>query len=477
MKHSQTKTQRMICSAIATLCLTLGPYATLAAPAAKAKRPQRTQLVGAAPATQTTVDAAAGFAILGGDHFTSVEMSGEIRLGELSLEFMVPIRYRIADRAPVDGSPNRGLRVQDWDEASEWLRFIHRLQIKDDKAGLSGQIGELAGVTIGHGSLVNQYYNTLLPDHFKAGLRVDIDHGRWAVQSLVNDVVAWQVVALRGLVRPLDRLQNRLLRSLTLATTVAVDRQAPSRVRLDADGLRQFDAQQSLVVDHEPLVIYGFDFGFELLRDKSLAVVPYLDINTLATTTRLDGGLHAGVLLDITPLAKTLRMALRYEMRISNGAYRPAWFDTMYEIERYRYQALSIGNAPLTKLAYERARASTSPRVRSHLVSVDMKVLSTMQLIGQYEHVESQPQQDSAVVRLNLPRTRYLEMNLFGAMRPSAPGGEQHWIAAISSRVQLYEPLYAWVDYQRAWHLQTGDDPRYGQFDDWTYGVGIQKKM
>ena len=36
-------------------------------------------------------------------------------------------------------------------------------------------------------------------------------------------VVTWQVVALRGLVRPLDRLQNRLLRSLTLGTTVAVD--------------------------------------------------------------------------------------------------------------------------------------------------------------------------------------------------------------------------------------------------------------
>src|SRR5690606_24695767 len=86
----------------------------------------------------------------------------------------IPLRIRLIDDAP---ETDDVIRTEDWDEVSDWARLAGYVQYGRFGEPYVVRYGELDGVTIGHGSLVNRYYNTIDIDHYQGGVFASLDFG------------------------------------------------------------------------------------------------------------------------------------------------------------------------------------------------------------------------------------------------------------------------------------------------------------
>jgi flavin reductase (DIM6/NTAB) family NADH-FMN oxidoreductase RutF len=71
-----------------------------------------------------------------------------------------PVRLRISDRAPEQSGV---LRDEDWDELGDYLRFVRFVSYGRPSKPVYARLGELGSLVLGHGTIVNGYYNVVTP--------------------------------------------------------------------------------------------------------------------------------------------------------------------------------------------------------------------------------------------------------------------------------------------------------------------------
>ncbi len=437
---------------VASLCCVVGLTSTSA------------EVGAASTGMKAELGAGAGHSRVAGDHFATLSATAAIVAGDVAVDLVAPLRYGAT-----------GVRALDWDEASEWLRPLRRLEFRRSGDQVYGRVGRLSGATLGHGTLVLGYHNTIAPDHGKAGLRVDVDLGRWGGQLFINDVVTWEVLAGRAYLRPLDGSDSRLLRSLTVGGTFAADLKAPLRASTDADGGQVFDQHGVLQAERDLLTLYGVDVGLEAWRSSTLALVPYIDLNLMPRPAGAVGwGVHSGLYLHLRPRDRVFEMILRYDARYESGPYEAAWFDAMYEVERFQYHRPGAAGHR-TKLAWPRELSGGGHRL-GHMIEGEVRIRESFRLTARYErltHGAGWRGRDSAMLAINLPPTREVELDAFVALRP-APEERWYVVAAAALRWRFWRPLHAFVDYHRAWHVRDGVAPILDVTDDWSWGLGVR---
>jgi len=420
------------------------------------------------------VGARAGHAVIARDHFATLRATAAMEAGDVAVDLVAPLRYRILDASPLDGGPEMALRRLDWDEPSEWLRPLRRLAFGRSGEAIYGRVGRLSGATLGHGSVVLGYHNNLLPDHGRAGLRMDVDVGRWGAQLFINDVVTWEVLAARAFLRPLEDSPSRLLRSITVATTFAADLKAPLRATTDAEGALVFDERGILEAERDSLTLYGLDLGVEVWRSDAAAVVPYLDLNLLPRPAGKSGwGAHGGLYVHIRPGDPVFELILRYEARLESGNYEAAWFDTMYELDRFQHFRTSLSSRR-PKLGWHRPLLLGDSRI-GHLIDGELRIRDRFRVTARYQRLagDGSGGDDAAMLAVNLPPTREVELDGFIALRP-APDKRFEVVAAGALRWRFWRPLYVFVDYHRAWHVMAEVTPRMDVTDDWSWRLGAR---
>ncbi|MEL6180918.1 MAG: hypothetical protein AAFS10_18300, partial [Myxococcota bacterium] len=82
----------------------------------------------------------------------------------LRLALQLPLRLRLADREPED---NDLIRAEDWDEVAEFMRVVRLAEYGVPDDPLYVRAGELSGATLGHGTIMNRYYNVIDVDHYQ----------------------------------------------------------------------------------------------------------------------------------------------------------------------------------------------------------------------------------------------------------------------------------------------------------------------
>lgn len=438
---------------------------------ARARRRSPVRAPGATAQPATLLGVTAGYAAVAGDHLATATATVDHLRGDLALRLVAPLRLRVLDEAPRDARPHRELRHLDWDEPSEWLRWLRRFDYGRSGEAFYLRVGELSGATLGHGALVQGYHNALASDHHRSGLRLDLDEGQWGLQLLSNDLVTWEVTAARLFWRPMDGLRMALARSLTLGLSFAADRSAPLAPRLDAAGRRTYDRREVQLVDRTFVPLFGVDLGVELWRSTAVAVVPYLDLSGVRTGGRLDLGLHTGLSLHLRPGDPLFEMTMRYEWRLEQGAWKPGWIGPQYEVDRFQHASPGSDLTHATRLGWLRALGSQGQQRRSHLGSVDLRVRRDLRVSARYEHSESFDL-DNATVLLRLPPTREVEIDAFGAWWPGADDRGHVVVAAAAIRYHFMRPLFVRFEYQRAWHVIGEADRRLGVTDDMAFGLG-----
>jgi len=251
-----------------------------------------------------------------------------------------PLRFRIFDESPRDEGV---LREQDWDEPSDFARIVRIIEY--DRSFEDGMIsamgGELNGVGVGHGSIVDHYYNSTDVDHYQGGLLLG---GHWAgtgAQLMLENVVDPEIFAGRVFAAPIGWfLEGDWPRRLQFGWSFGLDAGVPS---------------PSGIVPGDNLFVTGWDVALTVLDLAVVEATPYFDMMVM------DGemGIHLGAATAWTLSAKRgVLLHVQGEYRRLGADYHPAVMNPFYERNRRIYAGID----PATGLRYS---------ITEHLNQVD----------------------------------------------------------------------------------------------------------
>lgn len=281
----------------------------------------------ALPARSAAVEGAlaleAGPELVGGEYYATLAPALLLDAEFLSLELQVPLRLRL-NRALAS---ERGVvRAEDWDALSDAGRALRRLDLSLGERTFTARLGALAHRSLGHGTVVHDFGNALLPDAQPVGLAARLAVGPVAAEAIASDVLGAEVTALAVALEPLS-LWGEPNDRLHLAVAAALDWTPRAR------SARRFG-------------VFGASLDGIPWRTGTLKLAPYVDFNS---TSRGGHGLHLGLLCDVA-IAK-VELGLRAEYRHTRGPYQPEYFDLAHPLER------ASGLVPLDATAAAPAKA------------------------------------------------------------------------------------------------------------------------
>jgi hypothetical protein len=408
-----------------------------AAPALSAERDSG----GGGPRLHSSLDV--GFGNVDEDAFALIYLEQGFSWSGLELVLSGPFRLRTVDRNPRDAGV---LREQDWDEPSDFARIARELRFERDWDGgrLALRFGELNGVGIGHGSVVDGYFNSTDMDHYQGGALLAGEHEGNGLELMIENVVAPEIYAGRIFLAPIawfsgDDWARRLTLGYTLAADISVPRHLPS-----ADGTR---------LRRTAIPVTGGDVALRLVDASRVGVEPYFDVMVMDG----DPGIHAGAATRwLLAEAEELELLVRAEYRWSGSDYHPALFGPFYDHLRRRYDR-HPDTGEIRSLADNLAEEEQEP-AHGGLVDLVFSWGDLLRIGGRYD-AEGRKRPHRLMLRLGVAPSEMLDLELFYAGRDATAGaGLFSWNSLFGASISsnLWDPLRLFVDFSRRWRRAGG---------------------
>jgi hypothetical protein len=376
------------------------------------------------------------------------------------------MRLRVIDEAPEDPDT---LRREDWDEVSDYFRILRRLSYGRIGEPLYARFGELGAKTVGHGTVVNSYYNVITPDLFQPGLQLRTDFPSIGASAFVDNVVSPSVLVGRLRVSPglFVGEDATWWQRLSFGVTAATDLDAPEALARRADGSVVVEPRRRPQVDSSQFTgIFGADVELRLIDSESLGLTSYTDFNVHAP---YGSGLHAGVLVALQA-SSTVRLDMRLEFRALFEGYLPDYFGPLYAV--HRYQTDGWGQqlpAPKLRIAATR-EGGPRPGAFGQLTASWSTWLETSVALAEHQGAGDTlfwlrarliPNQ---WVQLALA---YFKTGMDGLGEVVDPDGA---LFVSDARIRLVGPVYLHGQFERLFRLR--DDGLYDSIDLWNVGLG-----
>ena len=231
---------------------------------------------------------------------------------DLTLELDGDFQMRDLDN---DGKPDR------WSTFTDYLYKIYYVRYGHKGDPLYGRIGAFDSYTLGHGLIMEGFSNTLYyPQVLQLGLNLDID-GRIfnfpliGMESVVNDVLDWDIMGLRVYARPFMNTTTPLIKDLKLGGTVVKD----------------IDTQEDPIEKPEPfsksesVTEYGIDIELPLLERQNMNLIAYADWAKIS-------GKGSGSFIGSTFTYQWFKALA--QLRFFGKQFAPNYFDAYYEKDR-----------------------------------------------------------------------------------------------------------------------------------------------
>jgi hypothetical protein len=414
---------------------------------------------------------------IGEDWFLSLSLGTVIGFDKFLVGVQAPLRIRV-----VDGNPEQDewYRKEDWDETSDWTRIVRFIQYGRERDPFYARLGELAAASIGHGTIVNRYYNTLEIDHYHTGLSTKVNLEKGGAELLTNDILQWNLVAMRGYVRPfMLAMENPspFLARIVTGTTFAADFLAPWEIRMEQSAggaVPMTDDANNLLFDSRVAWIWGIDAELELLKTPVVLVIPYMDINLFAGRS---GGFHLGLLNEFLALESTLTLKLEY--RFCGARYSPGYFNTLYDIERLSFLPIETQDAVASAPKYRYFEDATGLESRHGMYGeVYVNVLGLLGVGGAYEDYQG-PMNASVMLRADLPSIAGVKLTSYYARRNFDGLDDMFSLDRAylvnEARIDLSGPVFLYAMYSLYWELEEeSSEPGMVSYDTTeSYGVGV----
>jgi hypothetical protein len=417
--------------------------------------------------------------------YASTIINTEFNLGQVGVGLALPLNFLVwnddsccgTDPDPKDPTVHPHsrdyktyggvIRRRDWDEWQSYTKLVRFVRYGHKRDPLYLLAGQLWGASIGHGTLVNRYANSLNLDHTKFGLALDLNSDFVGIETLTDSLGGPSLLAGRAYLRPFG--DTLFLRGWAIGFTFATDRNAPRNV-LNADGTLSQDPQTGTVKPTASDAIYagGVDTEFEVLRNSIISLIPYVDVNRIAGA---GNGLHAGVLTDIflpVPVL-AINVQARLEYRMMQPGYIPEYFDQTYDLGRVQYAvAPSIdpsGYAPKYIAASRSHLKAPDPGAidkKGYYDELALGFAGFLQIGGLYQDYEGDPQGASLGLFATFPKIELVKLSAY-YLRKNMKSGfddafklDERSLLAASLAYKMFGPIYLRVDFQRRWTLQPG---------------------
>lgn len=323
-----------------------------------------------------------GFGGLGEDYFLTLNLRFSWDRDNWGVGVQAPLRLRVWDRDPKNDDYGGILRHEDWDQPSDFLRILRYVYIgqRDKRGPYYVRLGELAGLTVGHGTIMHRYFNGIDANKWRTGVNAVVNIGPYSGELVVGDLLDPYLFGARFTMRPAVVLHQLLggggalapepaeeqapgsaprtapapssgvsdwAARLVVGHSLFTDTRAPIELSTDATGgVVTNDDGVPLVTRERALIVLGLlDVGYELVQTEMFTVTPYMDLNKV-TEVQHGWGWHLGVLSGLRlPLGfADFSASLRTEYRFVSGDYVAPYFNVVYEIERYQRLSAARGD-------------------------------------------------------------------------------------------------------------------------------------
>lgn len=283
----------------------------------------------------------------------------------------------------LDFDQQGNFRKENYNEFSDYLSIIRyvRYGLKNDP--LYVKVGALDYYTLGHGSIIGNYNNSPTFDSRRIGMVADIDYGKFGFESIYSNFFQKGLVGIRGYYRPFQftpEAEIPIIGKLELGATFASDFNDKAGIisgTYDKTNKRFIPA-----FDNGSMNIIGLDFGFPLFSAGLLDVSFYTDYSKIIN---FGSGITTGFKFDINAFGD-IRGFAKFERRFNFGRYLPTYFNSIYEIERFR-----TDTAKGTFTSKASALTSMSDRGNGYAMELGLNVVRLFYITGKYERLDNDP--------------------------------------------------------------------------------------
>ncbi len=377
-----------------------------------------------------------------------------------------PLRLRAVDAAPDD--PDL-LRRRDWDEPADALRILRHIEYGLPGDTLRLRLGELGPLTLGHGTLVQDYFSVLTPDLPRPAALAILETPGWGAQATVTDLTRPSFFFARAHARPFHWLApGSFFARVTLGTSLVADLSAPTTI---AVGASTSPTSTPEVVDTSSTTLLGADLEFALTGDENLDLRLYSDLAALP-----DQGMnvHAGAVGSLS-ISRVLTARAQLEYAWLSGGLMPRYVGPLYEVDRFGHSGWGLG------LPAPRRRVAASidlDGAQAARADLSLNILPIGLLArAAYTHVTQTPDADSFTASLSLapPPLPSLQLAAFyhhqsfeGLANALAWSGET--LLAAEARLELTPWLYLAGRLDRQFSLD--DSGAFEPITIWNAGLG-----
>ncbi|RPI68068.1 MAG: hypothetical protein EHM47_14960, partial [Ignavibacteriales bacterium] len=278
------------------------------------------------------------------------------------------------------------LRKETFNDFSDYMSIIRYLRygLKNDPVYI--KLGALDYHTMGHGSIMYLYNNSPSFDNRKTGLVLDIDFGDFGFESIYSSFGEAGVFGLRGFVRPLHYTSLGvipIIGDLEIGLTYATDFHENAGIisGFYNDSTDQFETFPNS--DVGSISIIGFDIGLPVLSGSFADVTLYYDFNKIID---FGSGSATGIIAQLNPLG-LVQATAKLERRFNGDEYIPSYFNSFYEIERFRVLDKQSGEFQ----SKARLLAGLQNNDDGWYGELGVNALGLLYVIGSYQRLDKTP--------------------------------------------------------------------------------------
>jgi hypothetical protein len=252
-----------------------------------------------------------GATFIDGETFYLISISPEVAFGQLGVGLDLNLRFTTKGK----------LRAGDYNKFDDYLRIVRYVRWAQKGDPFYTRVGQLDYSLLGHGSIVYNYRNSASYDMRRTGIELDMNFDTFGFESMYSDIIDRGLLGMRGYVKPLKLTsfgKVPVINNFEVGATYARDLSNVADITsADSSG--------------RGLSIIGFDLGLPILSYKILKSTLYFDY---AQIVHYGHGTSVGVNMNYSGFG-LVDLRGKYELRFNGVHYLPAYFDALYEHDRF----------------------------------------------------------------------------------------------------------------------------------------------
>ena len=281
-----------------------------------------------------------------GKDYVGLVLSPEFKFGKVGVGLNVPILYGLDDKS---------IRTEIFEDGVGVARLIRYVRYGVQKSDpVYVKAGEISGLMLGYGGLMNNYTNTTSYEKRKVGIHADFNYDRFiGLELMYSDLnpQSLNLFAARPYIRPLSSFPLKVINTLEVGTSFIIDKDQTDIITSDStsttytftkSGAKGFGVDMGLTLLSTPFIQIDMFASYSKLNIKS-DTLTQLANEFGETDFKTGSGMSVGMNFRMHFIADVFSTDIRIERLNNSDHYIPQFFNATYEINKDARIASLIG--------------------------------------------------------------------------------------------------------------------------------------